>query len=238
MSDQSTLLNQIAANQSNKEVTANGLFDAASPATTWGRRDTTTSALTWGYYGGYFNGNAIANGTVTLTASATNYVYANASTGAVSVSTSSFPAGSITLYQITTNATSVTNYLDRRQYAPVALVPAAGTNPYDMPMFFPGTMTNSQILARIIFTRSVNFPISLTGSQFSAGNAATGSTTVTLNKNGSSIGTLLWAAAATVPTVTFSSAVTFAAGDILTIVAPSTADASLANVSLTFNATR
>lgn len=238
MADQSSVLNQITANQSGKEVTANGLFDAASPASIWGRHDTATSGLTWGYYGGYFNGNAIANGTVTLTASTTNYVYANASTGAVSVNTTGFPAGSINLYQITTGTSTVTNYLDRRQYAPLALVSVAGSIPYDLPMFFPGAMTSSQTLARILFTRTVVFPSSLTGSQCSAGTAATGSTTVTLNKNGSSIGTLVWAASGTVPTITFSSSVTFNAGDLLTVVGPATADATLAAISLTIAATR
>lgn len=119
-----------------------------------------------------------------------------------------------------------------------AAIPAAGTIPYDMPMFLPGVMTNSQLLSRIIFTRAITFPINLTATQCSARVAATASTTLTLNKNGTSIGTLVFAASGTTPTITFSAAVSFAAGDILTITGPATADATLADVSLTIAAFR
>ncbi|WP_234744903.1 hypothetical protein [Burkholderia sp. WTPI3] len=128
MSNSTTLLDTIATNQAAKEVIANALFDAASPAMIWGRRASTTSGLTWGYYGGTYmvgtTANAIANGTVSLTASTTNYVCANASTGAVSVNTTGFPAGSIPLYQILASSTGVSSYTDCRSYQPSVI---AGT---------------------------------------------------------------------------------------------------------------
>jgi hypothetical protein len=49
----------------------------------------TTTGLTWGYLGGLYNGNTIANGTVTLTNTADNYVVVLRSTGVVSTSTTS-----------------------------------------------------------------------------------------------------------------------------------------------------
>ncbi|WP_198391668.1 hypothetical protein [Burkholderia ubonensis] len=124
MSNSTTLLDTIAVNSANKESVANALFDAASPGMLWGRHASACSGLTWGYYGGnYVVGstiNAIANGTVTLTASTTNYLYANATTGAVSVNTTGFPAGSIPLYSIVTGSTTVTSYTDDRSYMPGA----------------------------------------------------------------------------------------------------------------------
>ena len=42
----------IAEGQSQKEVTANGYFDASSPSILFGRRASTTGLLTWGFYGG------------------------------------------------------------------------------------------------------------------------------------------------------------------------------------------
>ncbi|NVI27379.1 hypothetical protein G4D42_29985, partial [Burkholderia pseudomallei] len=87
MSNSTSLIDQISSTQANKEVVANANFDAASPAMLWGRRASTTSGLTWGYYGGWYGGAQINDGTVTLTASATNYVYASATSGAVSVNT-------------------------------------------------------------------------------------------------------------------------------------------------------
>ncbi|BAG41641.1 hypothetical protein [Ralstonia phage phiRSL1] len=121
-----------------------------------------------------------------------------------------------------------------------AAIPAAGTIPYDMPMFFPGTMTANQLLARTIFTRNITWPVSLTGTQCSApsGQGATASTTVTLYQNGTSIGTLTWAAGSTTPTITFSAQVNWVAGDVLTIFAPASPDTTLANVSLTVAAFR
>ncbi|BEH49317.1 hypothetical protein ACGYTQ_10285 [Burkholderia pseudomallei] len=123
MGNSTVQLDQISSTQANKEVTANALFDAASPATLWGRRASTTSGLTWGYYGGNFVDNtgtnhAITNGTLTLTASTTNYVYADNVTGAVSVNTTGFPAGKVPLYSIVTNASQATSYLDYRSYQP------------------------------------------------------------------------------------------------------------------------
>ncbi|KVT24878.1 hypothetical protein [Burkholderia ubonensis] len=131
MSNSTTLLDTISSTQAMKEVMANGLYDAMSPASLWGRRMMTTGGLTWGYYGGNFVDNtgtshAIANGTLTLTASATNYIYANATTGAVSVNTTGFPAGSVPLYSVITGTSTATSYSDLRSYQPSA-IGGAGT---------------------------------------------------------------------------------------------------------------
>lgn len=79
MSGSTSSLDLISASQSSKEVTANALFDAMSQAAMFGRRESTSSGLVWGYYGGCKmvgeKPTIIANGTVTLTNSATNYVY-------------------------------------------------------------------------------------------------------------------------------------------------------------------
>ncbi|MBU9608257.1 hypothetical protein LGN12_12950 [Burkholderia multivorans] len=121
MSNSTTLLDTISTTQATKEVVANALFDAASPGMIWGRRASTTSGLTWGYYGGYFNGGAIANGTLTLTAGTTNYIYADSTTGAVGVSTTGMPVPSIPLYTVVTGSTTVSSYIDLRAYQPNAI---------------------------------------------------------------------------------------------------------------------
>jgi hypothetical protein len=237
MSNSTTLLDTIATNQSNKEVVVNALLDAASPGTLWGRHASACSGLTWGYYGGMYNGNAVANGTVTLTASTTNYVYASASTGAVSANTTGFPVGAISLYSITTGTTTVSAYTDYRSYQPAG-VAIAGSNPYDVLTFFPGAPTNSQLMTRVIVPRAVTFPVSLTGSYASSTVAATGATTLTLARNGTSIGTVNFAAGATAGTFTFASPVTTAAGDVLTLTNQATADATLANISVSLVGSR
>jgi hypothetical protein len=117
MADSATNLDTINSAQSQKEVTANAAFDAGSPATLFGRRASTTSGLTWGYYGGklWIDGvlTTIANGTVALTASATNYIERTRA-GVVSKNTTGFTAGQIPLYEAVTNSTTVSSYTDRR----------------------------------------------------------------------------------------------------------------------------
>jgi hypothetical protein len=121
MSDSATNLDTISTSQSQKEVTANALFDAGSPATVYGRRASTCAGLVFGYYGGKVligsTVTPIANGTLTLTASATNYVEANATTGAVTANTSAFTAGRTKLYTVVCGASTVTSYTDQRTVA-------------------------------------------------------------------------------------------------------------------------
>lgn len=109
----------IAEGQSQKEVTANGYFDASSPSILFGRRASTTGLLTWGFYGGEMlvDGvlTAIGNSSLGLTASATNFVEATRA-GSVSSNTTGFTAGRIPLYEVVTNATTVTSYTDRRAW--------------------------------------------------------------------------------------------------------------------------
>lgn len=124
MSDSTTTLDLISASQSQKEVTANALFDAGSPGLGYGRRASTTAGLTWGYYGAVIDQSGtptvVANGTIALTASDTNYLYIT-SAGVVTKTTSipgSWPgplaAGAIALYEIVTGTATVTSYTDWR----------------------------------------------------------------------------------------------------------------------------
>lgn len=102
-------LDQIESGQAEKEVTANELMDALSPASLYGRRASTSNLLTWGYYGGRVDSTLIPHGTVTLTASQTNYIVASKTTGAVSVSTSNTNwnngTGYTRLYLVVTDGT-------------------------------------------------------------------------------------------------------------------------------------
>lgn len=119
MSGSSTNLDLIVQSQASKEITANAMFDAASPAMFGGRRASTCTGLTWGYYGGDFNKSdgtivTVANGTLTLAANSTNRVYvSNSDTVAVTGST---PAADeqYVLYTVVTGASSVTSYSDIR----------------------------------------------------------------------------------------------------------------------------
>lgn len=103
--------------------------------------------------------------------------------------------------------------------------------PHDLHIFVPGTMVANQLLYRMKATRAFTLKAGLPGSYASATVAATASTTVTLKKNGTSIGTAVWSAAGVDAAFTFAADVAFAAADVLTVEGPASPDATLANVS-------
>ena len=101
-----------------QDLTANALYDAGSPAMTFGRRMSQTSGTTFAYFGGKVRlagvVSQIANGTLALTPSATNYIEAHPDTGAVSKNTVGFTPGYLPLYTVVCGASSITSYTDHR----------------------------------------------------------------------------------------------------------------------------
>lgn len=123
MANSTSNIDAISVSQASKEVTANAFFDAASQAATYGRRASSSSGLTWGYYGGNVVKSdralaQIANGTLTLTASATSYIVAAKATGAVSAATTTTNWDNATdywrLYSVVCDASTVTSWSDVR----------------------------------------------------------------------------------------------------------------------------
>lgn len=106
----------------------------------------------------------------------------------------------------------------------------AGGAPVTVPGSYTGPTIPSMVVQRYVFATSVNFPSGFSGSQGRAGTAATATATYAIQKNGSTIGTMVFAASATSATFTMSAATAFAIGDVLTILAPATPDATLAAV--------
>jgi hypothetical protein len=110
-----TALQQITAGASAATL-LNENFEALRAGFLLGRRYATTTGLIFGYYGGIYGGIAVADGTVTLTNNATNYIVVEKATGTVSASTSNtnWLSGSYDrLYQVVTASgviSSVTSY--------------------------------------------------------------------------------------------------------------------------------
>lgn len=124
MANSTTNIDTVVQSQASKEVTINAFFDAASPATLYGRRASTTVGLTWGYYGGNVTKGdgtlaQIANGTVGLSASTTNYIVAAKSGGAVTAATATTNWNDTTnywrLYSVVTGTATITSYTDSRE---------------------------------------------------------------------------------------------------------------------------
>lgn len=111
-------MQQLSAGQANAEVVVNENFESLDHQAVYGKRHAATSGLVWGYYGGRWGGFAIANGTLTLTGSTSNYVVVNRSTGAISVSTATTNWNNVDdyarVYKLTTSSTAVTATEDHR----------------------------------------------------------------------------------------------------------------------------
>ena len=85
---------------------------------------------------------------------------------------------------------------------------------------------------------AARLPQNLTNSQFKAGTAATAEAVFDIQKNGSSIGSATFAASGTSASFTFSSDRDFAVGDYLDIIAPSSQDSTLADISFSLKGSR
>jgi hypothetical protein len=104
--------------------------------------------------------------------------------------------------------------------------------------FFPGAGVASATMLVHVFAEAVDFPSGLTASQGTAETAATAQTDYDIQKNGASVGTMRFAAAASTATFIMASATSFAAGDKLQLIAPGTLDSTLADVSMTLRGIR
>ncbi|AQV94745.1 hypothetical protein BJN34_12730 [Cupriavidus necator] len=110
--------------------------------------------------------------------------------------------------------------------------------PYDVGGTYNGAPAASAVLVRLPFPRQVVFPAGLTNSRGTAGTGATAQTNFDIQKNGSSVGTMRFAAGSATATFIMGSQTTFAAGDILKVVAPATPDATLADIGFSLAGTR
>ena len=113
------------------------------------------------------------------------------------------------------------------------------SRPYEVACYSPDKPTSSMIVLLHVFVKAITFPASFTGSKGKCNTAATAQTDFDLQKNGSSFGTMRFAASGTTATfVGISSSVSFAIGDILKVVAPASADATLSDLYFTFQETQ
>lgn len=126
-------------------------------------------------------------------------------------------------------------------------IAAPAASKYVVGCFAPGVLTASQILLVHRVSKAVTLPANFASyagyaSQASGTAAATASTVITVAKalaasptTFSNVGTITFAAGGTVPTFATSggAAVAFAAGDVLRLAAPSSADATFAGFSAT-----
>lgn len=114
---------------------------------------------------------------------------------------------------------------------------SASGNPVDVACFIGGMPDNAELVLYLPFNRTVVFPAGLGDSNAVAGTASTASKDFDIQKNGASVGNINFNASDT-GTFTMASQQTFNAGDILSIVAPASQDATLADIGINLAGTR
>jgi hypothetical protein len=227
------LVTKIEASQAQKEVTANNAFDAFDKAVAGALSQAITSAdVTLTDDQGR---NAIITLTGTLTGNRNLIVPTRTKLYLVHNNTS----GAFTVTVKTAAGTGVVVPQGEK-----AFVYCDGTNVvsgpgstsgqvYDVAAMKAGEPGASEVILRFVAARAFRLPQNLTGSYAVAVVAADATTTFAIKKNGSDVGSFEFASAADDATFTMASNTDFAAGDVLTIVAPASPDADLADIAVT-----
>jgi hypothetical protein len=237
-------LTHIEPSQSQKEVTANENFDVidkvaggiSTVAVTGGSK-----VLTLDEYAAAMIdlvGTLVSNLTVEFPAGlAKPWVVRNSTSGAFTVELEVLISGGPVALELDPGETMLV-FSDGEGLYSFGSITAASTAPYDLGCSIIGSPTASEIVMRFVATRAVDFLAAIAGSQGSAGTAATAQTDFDLQKNGASVGTVRFAAAGTTASFIAASAIALVAGDVLSLVAPASPDATLANISITFAGAR
>jgi hypothetical protein len=111
----------------------------------------------------------------------------------------------------------------------VSALESGGAVPYDLAVFYPGTPSAGALLAAIVLPRN----LSLQGGSVRVGTAPAANWTATIYHEGMVIGTVSVLAGQTTGTVSLNSSPTsLSAGALLRIVAPSTADTAIRDISI------
>lgn len=108
------------------------------------------------------------------------------------------------------------------------------SNGYDLPVFLAGAIADGETFPIFMVTRNLRLSVGLLESQFAVkGVLPTATATFTLQKNGSTIGSVSFDTNGD-PTVTFISSVDFVPGDAFSMDAPTPDDATMTDVAMTF----
>jgi hypothetical protein len=108
--------------------------------------------------------------------------------------------------------------------------------PYDFASNLAGKPTAGATVMMAVAPRNCTLPANFASSFAKSLAAATATATFSINKNGTQIATFAFAASSTSATFSTQSALSIAAGDIITVTSPATQDATLSDLSWTFAA--
>lgn len=118
------------------------------------------------------------------------------------------------------------------------LATGGGSVAYSVPFGFTTAPAASETLLLHVFAEAVTFDDEWAGATEHVGTNPAASFALDVQKNGVSVGTITISDTGVVTFATSGGAVSFAVGDLLSIVGPGTADTSIANCAFTLKGTR
>ena len=229
----------IASSQAQKEVTHNEALDLIDDAIsglvaiTLTDSDTLlTDEQTVEGVSLVFSGTLSATRTVTFPSKKKMLLVKNSTSGGYALSLK-IAGSSVTI----TLAPGVQKliYLDGTDVGEVGV---AGSAPYDIGGSFNGSPTGGAVILRFPFPRAVRFLSGMSLSKGVAGTAATATATFSIKKNGTEFATMVFAGSSSTATFTCATTTDFSSGDILTLVAPVSADSTLADIGFALSGLR
>ena len=227
------LIDHIAANQAQKEVTANAAFDALDKAlcqlTSIAILDvdtTLTDAQMLGTLSMKFTGTLTAGRTITIPAKTKLLMVENSTTGGFTLSVKT-PSGTAISFAVGDRKLL---YCDGTTFQIVAEISVGISIPYDIGGTLAGIPTGGTVVLRYPIPRAVRFPAGMANSRGVAGTVSGATATFSIRKNGTQFATMSFASGASTATFTAASDTDFAASDVLTVVSPSPADSTLADI--------
>lgn len=113
-------MQNIPQNVAQKETIISQNFEAIDQASFCSFNPLTTGGLVFGYIGGLTVNAAgaeqtLADGTITLTATATNYIEYNPATNTVTSNTTGFTTGRLAMYKVSTSASTMVNPIEKHK---------------------------------------------------------------------------------------------------------------------------
>lgn len=120
----------------------------------------------------------------------------------------------------------------------LTIASTVGPTPYNLPFGFSDTPVANEVLLIHVFTDPVTFADNFAGAYGYVGVNPAASFALTVNKNGSPVGTITVSTAGVFSSATTGTTVDFVAGDVMTITGPGSADTAIKNLGYTFKGTR